>query len=337
MVKKIGKRIAIVLAIAILIIVVILSSFVYLNTQKPYAGDIEQVRVGFFGDPFLYIAQEQGFFSHYGLNVTFVNYQTGSAAINGLLNGEVDVATTTEYPLVGAALSGENISAMTSFSQATVIQLIGRKDSGIGTISDLEGKRIGVSLGTIAQFYLDRFLTLNGLNPKNVTLVNVVRSDQVNAIVNGSVDAIMVSQPQAYTITEILRNNAVSWYAQSNQASYVLEVCRNNWIAHNPELVIRFLKALLQTQNFCTNYPAQLSSKVENVYNFTSDYYKAVWSKDNNIALSLDQPLITLMEDEARWQIRNHLSNATIVPNFLTFIYFNGLEAVKPNAITIIR
>ena len=52
--------------------------------------------------------------------------------------------------------------------------------------------------------------------------------------------------------------------------------------------------------------------------------------------LSLSQALITALEYEARWAIRDNLTDKTQVPNYLDFIYLDGLEAVSPEAVTII-
>jgi len=43
------------------------------------------------------------------------------------------------------------------------------------------------------------------------------------------------------------------------------------------------------------------------------------------------------MEDEARWMIINNLTTEKQVPDFLDYIYMNGLEAVNPNAVDIIQ
>ena len=43
------------------------------------------------------------------------------------------------------------------------------------------------------------------------------------------------------------------------------------------------------------------------------------------------------MEDEARWMITNNLTTEKQVPNFLDYIYEDGLKAVKPEAVNIIR
>jgi NitT/TauT family transport system substrate-binding protein len=70
--------------------------------------------------------------------------------------------------------------------------------------------------------------------------------------------------------------------------------------------------------------------------NLDAAYMEAVWSQ-NQYFLSLDQSLIVAMEDEARWMIRNGLTSGNEIPDFLNFIYEDGLKAVMPERVTIIR
>ncbi len=60
------------------------------------------------------------------------------------------------------------------------------------------------------------------------------------------------------------------------------------------------------------------------------------WSNFKH-SVALDQELLISMEDKARWVIENKLTDAKKVPNYLNFIYFDALEAVKPERISIIR
>ena len=61
-----------------------------------------------------------------------------------------------------------------------------------------------------------------------------------------------------------------------------------------------------------------------------------VWAR-NEFSLSLEQSLIAAMENEARWMIKNNLTGRTMVPDFINYIYFNGLTTVKPEAVNIIH
>jgi NitT/TauT family transport system substrate-binding protein len=113
----------------------------------------------------IYIAVDQGYFARNGLNVTLRDYNPAIAGVDGLLNGEVDLAGASEYAVVVKAFKKENISIIVSGDEIQTNYLIGRKDRGIQSFSDLEGKKIGIPLGTNAEFYLGRFLVLHGIGP----------------------------------------------------------------------------------------------------------------------------------------------------------------------------
>jgi len=44
-------------------------------------------------DSLILIADDRGFFTANGLNVTIRNYPSGAAAVDGMMNGESDIAT----------------------------------------------------------------------------------------------------------------------------------------------------------------------------------------------------------------------------------------------------
>ena len=76
----VGKR-TIVIAAALLIAVVILSSFIYLASQKQYTGNVQSITLGIYPSEYnslIYIANDQHYFSANGLEVTLKSYPSGS-------------------------------------------------------------------------------------------------------------------------------------------------------------------------------------------------------------------------------------------------------------------
>ena len=67
------------------------------------------------------------------------------------------------------------------------------------------------------------------------------------------------------------------------------------------------------------------------------DAYMKTMRHQHQYSLSLDQSLILAMEDEARWVIDNDPTTEKQVPDFLEYIHADGLAAVKPGAVNIIR
>jgi len=285
-----------------------------------------------------WIAQDQNLFSQNGLSVTPRRYDTGVGSLDGTVNGEADIAVgANEFPLVGRALQKEKIRTIGSIAKSEFIYLVGRKDRGIEKVSDLKGKRVGTTFRTIAHFYLGRFLELNSMNIDDITLVEVKTPDEwVNAVVNGDIDAVVTAQPYANAAKDRLGANAVVWSAQSSQPLQTQVISTDEWITKHPELVNRFLKSLALAEEFAIRNPAEAKAIVQKRLNLDAVYMETVWSQ-NQFSLSLDQSLIAAMEDEARWMIENNLTTEKEVPDFLDYIYVNGLEAVKPNAVNIIR
>jgi NitT/TauT family transport system substrate-binding protein len=59
-----------------------------------------------------------------------------------------------------------------------------------------------------------------------------------------------------------------------------------------------------------------------------------VWP-NYQFTVALDAAQLLALQEEAQWLINNNLTIVTQAPNFLNYIYFQGLEAVNPNAVTI--
>jgi NitT/TauT family transport system substrate-binding protein len=174
------------------------------------------------------------------------------------------------------------------------------------------------------------------MNLQNVTVVNIDPSEFVDAIASGKVDAVVCAQPFAGEITEKLDNEVVEWSVQSSQPAYGVFVARNDWIAANSDLVVRFLKSINMAEQYTTTNPAGAKDIVQKQLNLSDPYLSSEWS-ENQFSLSLDQSLVLSMEDEARWMIANNMTNATTIPDFGKYIYTNGLENVSPDSVNIIQ
>jgi len=331
------KRLALAaIGIAVLLVIAV-SLQPYLRPPKGKTESIVMAYSPFESTGLIWIAKDQHFFSRNGLNMISRKYDSGAASLDGMLNGEADIAVgVTEFPLVGKVLQKKKIRILGSIDKGEFIYLVGRKDRGIGKASDLKGKRIGTTFGTIAEFHLGRFLELHGIKMQDTTIVDVKTPEEwVNAVADGDIDAIATAQPYADSAKDRLGDNAVVWSAQSSQPLYAQAISTAEWITKNPELVSRFLKSLAQAEEYVIRNPAEAKAIVRKRLNLDAAYTEKVWSQ-NQFSLTLDQSLILAMEDEARWMIENKLTNERHVPDFSDYIYVDGLKAVKPEAVSVI-
>ncbi len=320
---------------------VFLSGFVSACTPQGYSGPVQSISVAW--SPFehgtlLWIADDQNIFSQNGLNVTLRKYDTGAGSLDGMLKGEADITLgISELPMVRKAFEKSNARIIGEISRVEQIYLVSRKDRGIQKVSDLKGKRIGTTIGTIAEFYLGRFLAINGLTMQEVNVVDLKTPEQwENSVAEGIVDAEATAQPYADLAARKLGSNAIVWPAQGGQYVFGLVVSSEDWITQHPELVNRFLKSLAQAEEYLDRHPAEAKALMQKRLNVDASFVDSAWSRDQ-FSLSLERSLVTAMEDEARWMIKNNLTTAKEVPNFNNFIYEEPLKAVKPDSVNIIR
>jgi NitT/TauT family transport system substrate-binding protein len=334
------KAIAGLIAIALVIFLVVSGAWYLQNSRKPFAGTPESITIGvsplFDSSALIYIADEQRYFKDNGLNVTIKTYCAGLKAVDGLLNHENDIAVASEFIIVSKAFRHEEILGIGTVARYQNEFIIGRKDRGIEDISDLAGKKIGIPRGTIAEFYLGRFFELHSLLPQDVTIIDIEPSKSAEALANGTVDAVLVWKPYVDTIIDQMGKNIVYWPAQSGQLGYWNAICREDWVTQHPELVTRFLKSIDQAVRYSAYYPAETKEIVKKQLSADDAYIASAWS-DTEFSLSLDQSLVTAMEDEGRWMINNNLTTEKTIPDYRDYLYLEGLKEVRPEAVNIIN
>ena len=286
----------------------------------------------------VWIAEDQGFFGENGLDVTFKKYDTGPAALDAMLGGEANIAVGIgEFPVVGRVLQGQRMSILASIARSELIYTVARKDRGIDDVEDLKGKRVGTTLGTIAEYFLRWSLELHGLSANDVTIVDVkAPADWVNAVVDGEIDAICTAEPYASSAATALGSNGVKWSAHGEQLMYGLVVSSDEWLEEDSDVLSRFLESLVQAEEYAAENAIPAQAIVQKSLGLDSGYLEQAWSR-NEFQLSLDESLIASMENEARWMMRINLTSEREMPNFADQIHEEGLAATKPEAVHIIR
>ncbi|RJR50322.1 MAG: hypothetical protein C4576_05735 [Desulfobacteraceae bacterium] len=313
--------------------------FIWPRAVKENPGEVQPINFGTVpaaATTLIYIAEDQGFFAANRLRVNVKDYSSGMATTEALLKGELDIAWVAEFPFVQRAIGREEISIIAVVGRFNDQILFGRKDRGIHTVADLKGKRIGLPRNTIADFYLGRFLELNGMNVRALALVDVHPAKSMEAVTGGEVDGVVVWQPYSSRLRAQLTGGATAFPLQSGQPGYGTLACRNDWIEIHRGAMKRFLASLARAEEYILRNPAGAKAVLRKRLNYDDVFTETIWT-ENQFSLFLDQSLITAMEDEARWMIKNGLTSEKAVPDFLKYIHEDGLKAVKSHGVSIIR
>lgn len=284
----------------------------------------------------VWLAQEKGFFKENGLDVTLIKEEGGHIAAKTVLEGGADIGTSSEFVLVSHSLNQTGLKTIGTVATADTIGLVARRDRGIQKPKDLVGKKIGVSRNSAGDYFLGTFATFNGISLEDIEMVNLSPTEIKEALSEGTIDAGITWDPYAYQIEQSLGTEALRFPGQSGQDFHFLLVSRSEWLESKPVALNRFIKAMVQTENFIKENKEASQKIVIDRFNYDSSYLKYVWDQQNFVVV-LPQSLFTAMRDAARWKIDTGQTQQTQVPNFLKSVEMEPLKAVKPNGISIIH
>lgn len=282
------------------------------------------------------IADTKGYFVDEGLDVSLTEEEDGVAILNSLHAGRDDIVVTVDLPFVNDSFVSTSTKIISTINLSNTINVIARRDAGISSPNDLKGKKIGVVSHTDSEFFLQRFLLLSEVSRTEVTIVPITYPTAMEAIMSGAVDAVIINDPSAYNISKALGTNGVSWPAQYGRPVIFIAVSNDTFIHSHPQVIERFLRALVRAQDFIKSNPDQAKQIVREHFGFTQKYIDKVWG-DNTFSVQIDQSILPVMEAEAQWLQSNKAVGSTTIPNYLERIYLDGVSAIAPKGVNVIR
>ena len=328
-----------------IIIVIILAGGAYVLFGQPswlkpvpqkYTGPVEKITVSNIEEysTLVWVAEHQGYFTDNGLEVTTKDYQSGKAAADALLAGEADISVSADIVFVSNVFTNPDLRTLGTVATVENVGLVARKDRGVIKPSDLKGKKIGATSKSVSEFFLGTFLTFNGLSLADVEVVDLKPKDMGDALLRGDVDAVSTWEPNVFNIKQQLGNRAISWSAQNGQKYNMLLLTKEKFLRDHTGAIERFVKSIVQAEEFVRDNNETAKNFIAEKYHYSPLYIDSAWPQ-YEFVVKLSQSLLLTMEDEARWRIKNKLTDITTVPNYLNFIYFDALEKVRPEAVTI--
>jgi ABC-type nitrate/sulfonate/bicarbonate transport system substrate-binding protein len=283
------------------------------------------------------IAEAKGFFREEGLDVTLQIHSSGKAALQSLVDGKADLAAAADTPIMFAMMKGALLSVLATINTSTRDEaIVAVKDRGIAAAADLKGVRVGVTLGTAGDYFLDSYLVLNALSRQEVDIVDMKPDEMTEALLQGKVDAVSTWQPQIANLRRVLGERGIMLHSDSIYTETFDIVSMRTLTRQRPEAIRRLLRALVKAEGFVAANPGESQRIIAEFCGLDAEVPAAIWN-DFQYNLSLNQSLLVTLEDQARWAIKNGLVERGEMPNFFEAFYIDGLKSVKPDAVRIIK
>lgn len=278
------------------------------------------------------IAKQKGFFEKNGLDVNVSNFTSGRQALETVLGGGADIATTAEAPITAAALAQQKIVVLARIEYSDD-KTLANKASGINELADLKGKKIGYTAGTGSEIYTLTLLKKAGLTKNDVTLVNLRPQDFVPAIVSGSIDAYNTWEPHVANGRKALGANAKVLDTKGVYAETFNLVVTQDYLAANGKTIKAFLKSVLEAEHWLKANSKDAVAVVAEVTGMKKDELAEIWN-DYVFELILDDRTLTTFKNHTQWRIEsgNAPAGATL-PDWQKIVLSEPLKQVAPDRV----
>lgn len=272
------------------------------------------------------------------------NLNSGKEALASLIAGDSTFALAASTPIAKALLDSHLHQVPADFPQLAILASVSQSNRthiviadgtlGIERPADLEGKRVGVMMGTSGHFGWTRFLEFHGLDPSDITMVDLPVDEHMAAMKSGRIDAAVIWEPWASRLREFLGDDARSFTTRHLYTVNWLLVTRRDVLVSRSALAFRVVNAYRNAIRFIDSRPTrarELHAKMNSLDAQAIEPLEAgiIWSVGLNWAVLAD------MEAQFKWLASRRGLPLETTPAPYEYLVAGPLSEVSPRRITL--
>ena len=192
------------------------------------------------------------------IKIRWVQTLGSNKALEFLNAGSIDFGSTAGSAALVAKINGNPIKSIYVYSRPEWTALVTRKDSPIGKVADLKGKRVAVTRGTDPHIFLVRALLSVGLTENDITPVLLQHPDGKTALIRGDVDAWAGLDPMMAQAE--VEDGARLFYRNAAANTWGILNVREEFARQHPDLVKRVLAVYEEARKYSLGHHDELKA-----------------------------------------------------------------------------
>jgi NitT/TauT family transport system substrate-binding protein len=191
----------------------------------------------------LVLAQERGYMKEEGIDLKFV-FMQNAPGLQALIANTVQFSGSGSSALV--AISKGNAPLKTVFAMNDQVLQWVMVRPNISSLKEMKGKKVATTgVASIAAYMLRNILAKNGMDPKDIVMIDPGPVNRVPSLLSGAVDAAIVSPEERYaTLDQGMKE--LMFIGKEVKNSWGTFATSERFIKEQPKLMLGFARAVLK-------------------------------------------------------------------------------------------
>ena len=211
-----------------------------------------------FGHLPMFVGVEKGFFKQHGVDVRLKVVNTGTDMVNAMQKREVQAGDMSVTTFLKARHAGDPfrvigiiMSDATRSNADEPLAIVARKGSGIRSVEDLKGKRLGLARAQTSDEYTKMVLARRGMKYEDVTIENIMAPTALApALKEGKVDAVASWEPFNTMVLEQVPDSYTVIRGGGHLSYIMVATVHEPTLKANPEIIRNFVAGLAAASQY---------------------------------------------------------------------------------------
>lgn len=246
------------------------------------------------------VAQAKGWleeeFSKDGIKIELEKFASGPPMIEAFTGNRLEFGQVGDQPALQAQANGAKVKVIGLYGVASKTnQLLATEKSGIKTIKDLKGKKVGVTIGSVGHQLLYILLDSAGLKPTDIQILNLQPADIKSGLASNNIDAAVTWDPIATQIVNEGIANLIT-DGEKYKLSVNVIIANSDFLNEHGDVAERLLKVLDKAQKWIDENKEEALEIVSQDSGFAVDVLRVGFEKTDRKIKFTDEAINSIKE-----------------------------------------